>query len=389
MSARARLATGWLTLFVIGTDLFVVSPLLPFIAAEFRLSPTAAGLCASLFSATYMVSAPALGGLADRFGRRCVLTVCLAGFALANLLTGAAGSFAGLLVWRCAAGAAAAGVTPSVYAAVGEDAPPARRATWMAVAVSGLLLALSIGAPIGALIAAHWGWRAPFLVLAAASLALAAGNRVVWPGGGRLERARPGARVLPLPLAARLAPTVLWATALYGMYTYLGLGLAAAGFSPAQAARAISLYGLAALAGALLGGPVADHIGMRRTMLVSLAGLAACLAALGGALRAEWVLDAVVMLASILAQLFFPAQQTALSTEFPDRRASVLAWNNSALFLGIALGGLIGGPAMSYAGFALTTAIGAVVAGAAFVIVSVVNTSTTTKKPGNCIIVRR
>ena len=381
--------TGWLTLFVIGTDLFVVSPLLPLIAAEFRLSPTMAGLCASLFSATYMVSAPVLGGLADRFGRRRILVICLAAFALANLLTGTAASFAWLLAWRCAAAAAAAGVTPSVYAAVGDDAPPARRATWMAVAVSGLLLALSAGAPIGALIGARWGWRAPFLVLAVTSLALAVGNRAVRPADlPAVLPSRPAAVALGLPLMSRLAPTVLWATALYGVYTYLGLGLAAGGSSPPQVARTISLYGLAALAGALLGGHIADRIGMRRTMLYSLVGLATCLAALGIALRAGWPVDAIVMLASVLAQLFFPAQQAALSTAFPDRRAGVLAWNNSALFFGIALGGLIGGPAMSYADFAGTAGIGSVIAVAAFVVVSIGNTSTTTKKPRNRITAR-
>jgi len=44
---RSRLTVGWLTLFVVGTDLFIVSPLLPAIAAEFGLSAASAGLCAT------------------------------------------------------------------------------------------------------------------------------------------------------------------------------------------------------------------------------------------------------------------------------------------------------------------------------------------------------
>ena len=36
--------------------------------------------------------------------------------------------------------------------------------------------------------------------------------------------------------------------------------------------------------------------------------------------------------ASTAAQLFFPAQQAGLVDDFPARRATVLAWNNSALF---------------------------------------------------------
>jgi hypothetical protein len=46
----------------------------------------------------------------------------------------------------------------------------------------------------------------------------------------------------------------------------------------------------------------------------------------------------------------------------------VLAWNNSALFLGIALGSLIGGKAAAIGGFDATLAISAVIALAGCVI---------------------
>src|SRR5207248_11430750 len=108
----ARLAVGWLTLFVVGTDLFVVSPLLPSIAGDFVLSPAAAGLSATLFCVAYMVTAPLLGGLADRVGRRPTLVACLIGFAIANGLTGTAADFASLLAYRVLAGTAAAGIAP-------------------------------------------------------------------------------------------------------------------------------------------------------------------------------------------------------------------------------------------------------------------------------------
>jgi predicted MFS family arabinose efflux permease len=361
------LAVGWLTLFVVGTDLFVVSPLLPLIAGEFGLSAASAGFSVTLFSLTYMLAAPACGALADRIGRRRVLTCGLLAFAGANLLTAASPGFAWLIASRIAAGAAAASVSPLVYAAIGEAAPAARRATWMAIAVSGLLLALSVGAPIGALLGAAEGWRQPFLLLAGFGIALAIANRTVWPADPP-GAAASAADAKPLGmrlLAERLAPTVLWATALYGVYTYLGIGLSAAGFSPAQIARAISLYGVGALAGALLGGQAADRLGTRRTMLAGLVGLAGCVFALGFNLRTEWAADVVLLLASLLAQLFFPAQQASLARDFPARRATILAWNNSALFLGISLGALCGGEVVVHAGFAADTVLCAVIACAA------------------------
>src|SRR5205085_462327 len=117
--ALDQLAVAWLTMFVVGSDLFVVSPLLPLIAADYAVPPAAAGWSVTVFAVTYMLSAPALGHIADRVGRGRVLTYCLCAFGAANLLTAIADNFTWLLVTRFFAGAAAAG---------SEEWCPARRA---------------------------------------------------------------------------------------------------------------------------------------------------------------------------------------------------------------------------------------------------------------------
>jgi predicted MFS family arabinose efflux permease len=100
-----------------------------------------------------------------------------------------------------------------------------------------------------------------------------------------------------------------------------------------------------------------------------LIGLGAALAALGFSLNAEWALMATLMPASLLAQLFFPAQQASLARDYREHRATVLAWNNSALFLGISLGSLIGGQAVAIGGFTVDTTLGAMIAAAAAALV--------------------
>src|SRR5215469_11972784 len=174
--SAGKLAIAWCTMFVVGTDLFVVSPLLPLIARQFDVPPAIAGLGVTAFAAPYMIAAPLLGQIADRVGRRRMLTFCLAGFAAANLMTAAAPSFGWLLAARVVAGVATAGVSPSVYALVGESAPPSRRATWMATAVSGLLCSLSFGAPLGTVVGAVFGWAKVFDLLALLSLVLVLAN---------------------------------------------------------------------------------------------------------------------------------------------------------------------------------------------------------------------
>lgn len=372
MSPTWRLACGWTTLFVIGTDLFIISPLLPAIAAEFDRSAATTGLSVTLFSLTYLLTAPVFGWLADRVGRRRVLIGCLAGFMVANLLSGLAVGFGWLLATRIAAGAAASGISPLIYAGVGEAAPPGRRATWMSIAVSGLLLALSVGAPAGTIIAADLGWRAPFLALAVLSLLLMGASRFVWPA----DPVARGSATAVLPalqpglMAKRLLPTVLWSTSLYGVYTYLGVWLTGAGLSSSDVAWAIGCYGAGALAGTLIGGRAADRFGSYRTMLTSLAGLGVCLALLVSGFGVNWSTDGLLLATSMFAQLFFPAQQSALSGEFPQRRALLLALNNSALFLGISIGSVVGGAVITRAGFRADAAMGVVLAALALIVVA-------------------
>ena len=363
VGAFAQLAIAWLTMFVVGSDLFVVSPLLPLISADYAVQPAAAGLSVTVFAVTYTLSAPALGHLADRVGRGRVLTYCLCAFGAANLLTAIAGDFAWLLATRIIAGAAAAGVSPSIYALVGSSAPPDRRATRLAIVVSGLLMSLSFGTPMGLLIAASLGWPIVFAALAALSLVLAWANNRVWHdlSADKSDAALPH-RLTPTVLAGRLAPTVLWSAALYAMYTYLGEGLSAFGYSAEQIAEVILFYGCGAIAGTLIGGRVADRLGARTTISIGLSGLSSCLLLLLVALHLGVIVDCAFGLASLSAQLFFPAQQLRLANQFPNSRAAILAWNNSALFLGISLGSLIGGQAVAFGGFETDLIIAAAIA---------------------------
>jgi predicted MFS family arabinose efflux permease len=360
----AKLVVAWLTMFLVGTELFVLSPLLPILAADYQISPAAAGLSVTVFSLAYMVSAPLFGYLADRIGRRRVLICSLLAFGAANLLTASAANLPWLLAVRLFAGAAAAGISPSIYALVGNAAPPDRRATWLALVVSGLLVSLALGASIGALAGSFFGWAPVFVVLAGLSLVLAWLNCRVWPWEHHPTDAA-GAAPPPLAAAAlarRLMPMVVWSTGLYGVYTYLGTDLSAIGFSTGQTVRAILSYGCGAIAGVLIGGRVADRVGVKFTAGVSLAGFCACLLLLRLALDRGVLVELALGLSSAVAQLFFPAQQAGLTNDFPSQRATALAWNNSALFLGVSLGSLVGGEAIAIGNFDANLTISAGIA---------------------------
>ena len=104
MIPPAELAVGWLTMYLIGTELFVFSPLLPTLAVNYDVSSKVVGLCVTTFSLAYMISAPLFGYVADRVGKRRVLICCLLAFGTANLLTASAVNFPWLLALRLFAG---------------------------------------------------------------------------------------------------------------------------------------------------------------------------------------------------------------------------------------------------------------------------------------------
>ena len=368
--APSQLVAGWLTMFLVGTELFVFSPLLPTLAVNYDVSSNVAGLSVTTFSLSYMASAPLFGHVSDRVGKRHVLICCLLAFGTANLLTAAPASFPWLLAVRAFAGAAAAGISPSIYALVGAAAPPGRRATWLALTVSGLLVSLALGASPAALAGATFGWAPVFMTLAVLSVVMAALNSWVWPSdcGHREAAGSPCDRLVPALLMRRLMPMIAWSTGLYGVYTYLGAGLAAFGFSNSQVSRAVLVYGCGAIAGSLIGGHLADRLGAKCTAGASLAGLGVCFLLLLLALRAGELVDLAVGLSATVAQLFFPAQQSGLVNDFPVRRGTVLALNNGALFLGISLGSVVGGEAEALGSFDMTLIVCAIIALTGYVI---------------------
>ena len=74
MNAPGQLAAGWLTMFLVGTELFVFSPLLPTLAVNYDVSSNVAGLSVTTFSLSYMASAPLFGHVSDRVGKQQIST---------------------------------------------------------------------------------------------------------------------------------------------------------------------------------------------------------------------------------------------------------------------------------------------------------------------------
>ncbi|NLU69453.1 MFS transporter [Streptomyces sp. HNM0574] len=365
--AAGRLATAWLTQFTVGTDLFVVSPLMPQMEDYFSVSAGAMGLTLTVFSLAYLCTAPLLGRLADGIGRQRVLVAALLLFTLANLATALMPAYPPLVAVRVVAGIAAAGTGPTVYALSSATAPAGRRATHLALVGSGLLSALWAGAPLGEVLGRQFGWQYVFVALALATLLLTLANARVWrgapgtgpradAGAGRAGEAGRSARGGPLLVAV----TAQWALAVYLLYTFLGTEVSGRGDATALPWTLVA-YGVGAVGGSMLGGRLADRIGPDRLATGSLlaAALTEALCAWVFRTGVPWAFALALLCFSLPAYATFPAQQRRLFDRFPHRAGTLMGWNNSALFCGISVSGAVGAPlihVLTYPGALLAAA---------------------------------
>ena len=164
------LVTGCLMLQPLSTDLYLAS--LPGMASDFGVSPAAVQQTLSLFVFGFGTAQLVSGPLSDRYGRKPVM---IAGLAI-YLVSGLACALAPSLDWLVAARfVQAIGCCTAVVVAraVIRDAySPAEGARVLAKALSLLSLAPIFGPILGGYLQVNFGWRAAFVALALAGLAV-------------------------------------------------------------------------------------------------------------------------------------------------------------------------------------------------------------------------
>ncbi|MGP4062351.1 MFS transporter [Halobacillus sp. H74] len=354
LQGKISLSVGWITLFLIGTDLFVVSPLLPFISEEYKINSATTGWMVTVFAVTYALSAPFLGWVSDRKGRRRFIIFGLLLFSISNALTAFAPSFLWLIVSRILAGLSVASITPLIYAIIGDIAPPNRRGTWLSIVVSGHLTALWAGAPVGTVLENFLGWRSVFVVIAIVGAILAVVNFKTWKYVPKsdLIRNRLGGNLLRT--LGSVSVTTIWAISMYALYIYLGAALYSEnGFSSSEVALAVTFYGVGAVIGSLTSGQLTDKFGERKISKATLIFLAAILIGLGIFFSSgDWIYFFLFIWA-LVGYAGFTSYQARLALEYPNERGIVMAWNNTALYIGITIGSLIGGYVISNWGYSL------------------------------------
>jgi MFS family permease len=155
-------------------DRQIFSILVPAIKADLSLTDTQLGVLGGLaFALLYSTLAIPLAWIADRTSRTWTITISLGVWSGFTALCGWAGNFAQLFGARLGVGVGEAGGVAPSYAVIADTFPPESRARALAVYSLGIPLGSAAGVLLGGYIATTVDWRAAFVVVGLAGLAIA------------------------------------------------------------------------------------------------------------------------------------------------------------------------------------------------------------------------
>lgn len=343
---------GLLTLgaFTLGLDAYVMAGLLPVLADDIGTRVSLAGQLVTVFTLAYALSAPLVAGLLSGVRPRALILAALAVFTLGNGVTALAPSLGTLLLARAVAGAGAGVYSALSTAAAAALVPPERRGRALALVMGGMSAGTVLGVPLGVLLAEHTGWRATMWLLTGLGAAALAGLAALLPpvpaGPAVPVRARLAA-LTDRAVAPVVAVSFLAAVASLGLYSYLAPVLASAG-GVGEVAPYLWAWGAGGVLGSVLAGPLVDRTGRVRMLVGGVLAVIVLAQALLPSLAAAALPGAVVALVAWGAAgwaLQVPQQHRLLALR-AERGTIVLALNNSALYLGSAIGSALGGLAL-------------------------------------------
>ncbi len=344
---RRALAFIFLTVFIDMLGFGLVIPVLPVLVATLSgrdLSQATAigGWLIMSFAFAQFLFAPLLGNLSDRFGRRPVLLLSMAGHGLAYLLAAAAQAIPVLFAARVLAGATGASYS-TAYAYIADVAPAERRAQEFGLIGVAFGLGFIFGPALGGILGAADD-RLPFLAAAALSAVNCVFGLFVLPESlpGARRRAFDWRRANPLgafrhlgslgPSLIRLAMVLfLWSLALqalHGIWSYVAAWRY--GWSPFEVGVSLAAVGVAAVAvNGLLVRRSVRRFGESATVVIGLS--AGLLAFLLYALADRPALAFVAIGVGALGGLIVPAMQALMTREVPPSAQGELQGGISAL----------------------------------------------------------
>ena len=358
--------------FITVTTGLVTVGLLPQISLDFGIRDSQTGLLTAGYAGIIVVTVFPLMASTRRVRRRALLLCALAIFVVSNLIVAFSPTFAVALTGRLVGGVAQGLVWALLAPFIARMVAPQHLGKAMTIVFGGNTLGLAAGAPVGALLGAIVGCRAIFVILAALTVLLLVAvifviPHVVVEEGDMIPFSVLAAVRQPGVISVALVGPLLLLTN-FAMLTYLAPYVILSGLPPAMVGAALSLFGIAGLAGVFTAGLTVERWG-RTAMLSVISAWIASFALL--AIVPSWpvlVLAIIAVWGASTAAASVLTQDALIRTSGSHKDAAttltvVLTQG------GVALGAVLGGVATDTIGLHLLPLAAAVPAVVALIVV--------------------
>lgn len=354
----------------------LVSPVIPDILADLDAPRAAAGWVIGAVTLPGIALAPLIGLMADRYGRRNVLTPCLLLFGLGGILAATAGSIEQVALWRLLQGAGSAGLVNLAVVLIGDHWSGTQRAAMVGRNAAVLTVCLTVFPLIGGALSDLVGWRLAFAPFALAPLTAFA----VWRRLPTEERrddtrmlaqfARAVPRLRTRQVMIVLAGGTLVFSLMFGvLLTIMPVYLDAEfGLSATMRGLVLGIPAVATTAVSLLMGRLRARISFRAMLVAGAGVMAASLLGISAAATLTALVVAVLVFGLSEGLLVPTLQERAASSGGTESRATVMAMFVSSSRLGQTVGpvaaawlaaGAGGAPLAFAAGAGVAVAMGA------------------------------
>lgn len=361
-SARRVIWLLTLGIMIIGSNSFVLSPILSDVAASMGTAPVKVARAVSAFGAATAVSSFLFAAAAARIGARRVLS--WGSLVMATALAGSAvsGSWIELAAWQAVIGTAVGLMLPTIYGVATSIAPEGQGGQVLGRVIRGWGIALVLGVPFSSVVSDLAGWRTVYALLAGCAALASLGFRRL-PLPDAVSGPRPTMRRLAAPrlpgAALTLGVCLFYMIAFYGLFAYLGDHVRNAfGASASQAGLVVLGYGAGFGTASFAMGAI-DRFGPRRVLPASLLVLALIYFGLDAATQQFITAVPAVFLWGLANHVAVNLIILLLSRRGGEARAVLMGWQTTVTYTAIFLGPILLGALYAPFGFGAAAALSA------------------------------
>lgn len=349
-SAQSPVYLVALGAFALGMASYVTAGLIPMIEAAFTVPVALAAQLVTAFTLAYGLGSPLFVALLPAHRQRSGLLFALGLFVAANAASALATDFTALLVFR-----AIAGIGAGVYLAMGIAAsaalsPSDQRGKAIAVIMGGMASGTVLGVPLSLLLAERLGWASALWLVTVLGAVALIGLALRLP-------ALPAAATAPLKVKLALMAdgrvvvillvSLLAAVASLGMYTFIAPLLSATGQGLSRSVTPyLWVWGVGGVLGSFLIGPLVDRVkGPVLTLwIMTILAVALFLLPVTASMGAWLVMLPIAAWGAVGWALQVPQNNELIKARERQGDGNLaVALNESALYLGSAVGAALGG----------------------------------------------